>query len=135
MTISVSEYIKRVVVRSERRVNDLPAMQERYAEMLAAPMPEKVRPPRPPEPRSIVGGLVANLHRVLQASDTKRIELEARIAADTEELRQTNVSISTVQAALFAMSDDPALSQEEKDKARAVVDGHLTQELETVDVD
>lgn len=66
-------------------------------------------------PTSIVGGLVAKLHKSLKTAHASRTELEARIAADTESLRQTNASIQAVEGALDRLANDPALTDAERD--------------------
>lgn len=76
-----------------------------------------LRVPMPPvtPPTSIVGGLVAKLHKSLKTAHASRTELEARIAADTESLRQTNASIQAVEGALDRLANDPALTDAERD--------------------
>lgn len=89
----------------------------------------RVPMPKVAAPRSIVGGLVAKLTRSLKTSLESRGELEERIAADTETLRQVNASIAAIETALLSVSDDPALTAEERKAAVEFVDVQLAADV------
>lgn len=97
-------------------------------EMLTPPPAVPMPPVQPP--RSIVGGLVDKLNKSLEISHGMRTDLEARIAKDTETLRQVNASIAAVETAMISISDDPALTQEERDLAHGIVDAEIMADLE-----
>lgn len=80
--------------------------------------------PKPPS-ATHVGLLVVMLDRAYQSALTRRETLEAAIAEQQEQLRQTNTAISSIEAAMMVAAVDPALTLEEAEKANAAADRAL----------
>ena len=81
-----------------------------------------------------IGGAVRALEKSYQSMSRKRDDLEAQITALQEELRQTTVVVSSLEAALTVACADPALTAEEKDIADAAVSTRVAGAIDVEDL-
>ena len=96
-----------------------------HAELDAA---MSIPPPMPTVPTpasSAVGAAVRAFDKSYQSLLAKRTALEAQIAGLQEDLRQSSVIISAIEAAMTVASADPALNDEEKATAEAAVSNRV----------
>lgn len=83
---------------------------------------------------STIGSAVQSLDRAYQTTVRKCAALEAEIDSLVEELRQSRAVVKSIEAAMTVVCADPALFDDEKEKAAAVVNAAIDKAVDLEEI-